>query len=405
LEILRRRYGDVYALDSPGWQRYIVLSKPDDFNQIVKANVDEPDGSSQHVWPIVMYWKRYGLSIAALPGTDVWRQNHVRMHRLLTSKYAQSCLAKFMMEVPRMVETRLSLYTLSRYMMSELCGHVLLNTSFDLFESSQNQTILLLLDHEKEAFEALSRLAFITEDINHPEYTRYEKHASRIHELTQQLYMLRQPGGLLEPIYDDSSMHVDVLSIMGTVIGTMPRWFRLMIYCIARFPHVARQMLIVPDYIRYFRREMVRMFPIALSLLRSPSIDVDVGGYTIKAGELVFLNRRRDVNMTRPDLFAPERFYGGTIDVYEDLYTHHREMDVVLHRVDDDYNNSQVVQSPFGLGARRCIGEQFVLYMTELLLNQIISHYHIRPVKLTTTISFQVMIEHGVGTEVEFVHR
>jgi cytochrome P450 len=105
--------------------------------------------------------------------------------------------------------------------------------------------------------------------------------------------------------------------------------------------------------------EALRLYNPVWILPRTASVDVELGGYPIPAGSMIFfspyaLNRDPQVHRD-PDLFDPDRWT-------------------------TEYTRSEMRASffPFGQGIRNCIGEGFAWAETVLVLSAIAARWHLR---------------------------
>lgn len=106
-------------------------------------------------------------------------------------------------------------------------------------------------------------------------------------------------------------------------------------------------------------KETLRLYPPAWILNgRTPTEDVEIGGYTIPRGSLVFLSpyvmHRDPRNFAEPEQFRPERWADGL-----------------------EKRIPRYAYFPFGGGPRVCIGNQFALMEARLVLATIARRYRL----------------------------
>lgn len=108
-------------------------------------------------------------------------------------------------------------------------------------------------------------------------------------------------------------------------------------------------------YTRQVMDEVMRLYPPAWTIARSPTEDDELGGYFIPKGSLVFVSpwvvQRHPGLFPNPEGFDPERFAPGT---------------KLAHRF---------AYFPFGGGPRLCIGRTFALVEATLLLATLAQHH------------------------------
>ena len=109
-------------------------------------------------------------------------------------------------------------------------------------------------------------------------------------------------------------------------------------------------------------KEAMRLYPPAWNVARQAIEDVDVGGYTLEAGSLVFvpifLVDRDPRWYAEPDVFRPERW-----------------------TEEFEQNLPRFAYLPFGGGPRICIGNNFAQMEATLLLATIAGRYRLRLVE------------------------
>jgi len=112
------------------------------------------------------------------------------------------------------------------------------------------------------------------------------------------------------------------------------------------------------QYTEQVVREALRLYPPVHELRREPVSDVEINGYTIPEGALVVLPtwvmHRDERFWDAPTQFRPERWNN------EESTGHDRPASAYF---------------PFGMGPRRCIGKQFALVETQLVVATIAQEY------------------------------
>jgi cytochrome P450 len=115
------------------------------------------------------------------------------------------------------------------------------------------------------------------------------------------------------------------------------------------------------SYLDWVIKESLRLYPPAYGVVREALSDCRVGGYTIPKGSTVAMFQwvvQRDGRFfDEPDAFRPERWAGGLID-----------------------RLPKFAYFPFAGGPRVCIGKEFALLETALVLATIMRRFHFRTV-------------------------
>jgi len=106
-------------------------------------------------------------------------------------------------------------------------------------------------------------------------------------------------------------------------------------------------------------KEAMRLFPSAWSISRRAVDDDVIGGYAIPAGAIVALSpyvlHRHPAFWQNPEQFDPQRF------TPEQESTRHR-----------------FAYMPFGAGARKCIGDQFALMESSVIVPMVLQRHHLQ---------------------------
>ncbi|MET9566396.1 MULTISPECIES: cytochrome P450 [Streptomyces] len=118
--------------------------------------------------------------------------------------------------------------------------------------------------------------------------------------------------------------------------------------------------LVSLKFTRAMMRETLRLYPLAWLLTRTATTDVRLGEHDVLAGTTVafspYLVQRLDAVHPRPDQFNPDRWADD------------RAPQVPLGGF-----------IPFGLGARKCIGEGLAMAEVTLVLAAVVARWHVEP--------------------------
>lgn len=105
-------------------------------------------------------------------------------------------------------------------------------------------------------------------------------------------------------------------------------------------------------------KESMRLYPPAWIITREAIQDVEIGGYPIRAGDVVLMSayvmHHHPDYWDEPEVFRPERFIPEA-----------------------EKNISRYVYFPFGGGPRICIGNQFAMMEASLVLATMMQRYHL----------------------------
>jgi len=110
-------------------------------------------------------------------------------------------------------------------------------------------------------------------------------------------------------------------------------------------------------YTRAVLDESMRIRPPVGIMMRRVSKDTEIGGYRLKAGSLAIINiyniHHHAQLWQQPKQFKPERFL-------------------------NESKRSKFSHLPFGIGSRMCVGNQFALFESQLLLSMILQRYQLQ---------------------------
>jgi cytochrome P450 len=114
-------------------------------------------------------------------------------------------------------------------------------------------------------------------------------------------------------------------------------------------------------YARRILDEALRLYPPAWMFARTAVADDEIGGYAVPAGATIFLSpyvtQRSPEFWPEPEAFDPERFRPEAVEA-----------------------RHKFAYFPFAAGPRKCIGDQFALVESTLLLATISQRYRLRAV-------------------------
>ncbi len=136
------------------------------------------------------------------------------------------------------------------------------------------------------------------------------------------------------------------------------------------------------DYLERVVQEALRLYPPAFVVFREPTVDVELGGYTIPAGSTLSLpqwNVHRDERWyDDPETFRPDRW----TDEFED-------------------DLPEYAYYPFGGGPRHCIGMRFATMEAKLILATLCQRFQFDPVtQPPLDLSMQITLQPSDGIDV-----
>jgi len=164
----------------------------------------------------------------------------------------------------------------------------------------------------------------------------------------------------------ERKLHAELAEVLG---GRLPGFYDL--------PQLRYTSMVI--------HEVLRLFPPAWANARCAVRSDQIGGYHIPAGSIVIFSQyvmhRHPDFWENPDSFDPDRFAPERSAVRPDY-----------------------VYFPFGGGPRQCIGRNFALMETQLVLAAIAQHFRLRfvpgqPVELNPTVTLQS--RHGIRMTLE----
>lgn len=110
-------------------------------------------------------------------------------------------------------------------------------------------------------------------------------------------------------------------------------------------------------------KETLRLFPLAIGILRTMQQDVEIDGYVVRKGEDAIgchsLMSRDPAHFPNPDAFIPERWIREASE-FPSAKTAH-----------------PFAYMPFGFGPRTCIGRRFAEVELEILVLRVIRNFHL----------------------------
>jgi cytochrome P450 len=138
-------------------------------------------------------------------------------------------------------------------------------------------------------------------------------------------------------------------------------------------------------YTKRVMEETLRMYPPVWGIFRSPIADDVIGGYPIPAGSIVLLCpyalHRSPAFWDQPEQFNPDRF-------------------LPEHSAD----RPRYAYVPFGGGPRLCMGNQFALMETQIILAKVAQRYQLRSVPghaVEPSISLMLRARQGIRMTLE----
>jgi cytochrome P450 len=106
-------------------------------------------------------------------------------------------------------------------------------------------------------------------------------------------------------------------------------------------------------------RETLRLYPPVPGISREANRDVNIGGYKVRRGSRIVISpwsiHRQEKIFTQANDFIPDR--------WSDL---------------SQSSNQRKAWNPFGLGARRCIAEQFAMIEIKIVIATIVREWHVQ---------------------------
>lgn len=377
---LTRDYGDVvqyratpepaFLLNHPDFVKHILVSNGRNYTKETHLN--------KHMLQAVT---GQGLLTSENP---LWRQQR----RLIQPFFHRSYLASFA-----------DLMTAATHeMLARVAGHAAQNVPFDMANEMMTLTLNIVsralfgYDMDTQA-EVIGEAVNTMIEIGKPKRPRFQEALVVLDEIVFELIQQRRKRPsttqndlldlLIQARYEDSGegmsdqqIRDEVMSLLIAGHETTANTLGWLWVLLAQHPEVVAQIEVelaavlngrsptVTDFPQLVQcdkviKESMRLYPSAWSISRRALADDEIGGYKIPAGAIVAVSpytlHRHPEFWPEPEKFDPERFTP--------------EQEATQHRY---------AYIPFGAGARKCIGDQFALMESIIILPMTLQRFRLQ---------------------------
>lgn len=376
---LTRDYGDIVQYRATPEQAYL-LNHPDFVKQILVSNGRNYNKDTHLNKYILQSVTGQGLLTSENP---LWRKQRRLIQPFFHRNYVTN-FADLMVEATNETLARLEAYAvqnvpfdMANEMMTltlNIVSRALFGTDMDEQASRIGEAVNTMAEIGKPKRRRFQEMAQVLDDIV---YGLIQQRS--LHPNSEQLDLLDM---LLQVRYEDSGeamgeqqIRDEVMSLLVAGHETTANTLSWLWYLLAQHSAVVAQIETELDAVLNGRlptvadfpqlqysnkviKESMRLYPSAWSISRRALADDDVGGYHIPEGAVVALSpytlHRHPAFWPEPEKFDPERFTP--------------EQEAKRHRY---------AYIPFGAGARKCIGDQFALMESIIILPMILQRFRL----------------------------
>ncbi len=376
---LTRDYGDIVQYRATPEQAYL-LNHPDFVKQVLVSNgrnYTKETHLNKHMLSSVT---GQGLLTSENP---LWR----KQRRLIQPFFHRSYLANFadlMVEATNEMLARVDACA-SQHEPFDIANEMMTLTlnivsralfGYDIAEQSDRigEAVNTLVEIGKPKRRRFQEMAQVLDDIV---YGLIDQRLAQPHREQQDLLDM-----LIQARYEDSGERMEkrqvrdeVMSLLIAGHETTANTLSWLWYLLGQYPEIVEEIEaelelvlngrspIITDfpnleYCNKVIKESMRLYPSAWSISRHTVADDEIGGYHIPAGAIVALSpytlHRHPAFWPDPEKFDPERFTP--------------EQEAARHRY---------AYIPFGAGARKCIGDQFALMESIIILPMMLQKFRL----------------------------
>ena len=377
---LTRDYGDIVQYRAMPEQAYLI-NHPEFVKQVLVSNgrnYDKETHLNKHMLSAVT---GQGLLTSENP---LWR----KQRRLIQPFFHRSYLVNF---ADLMVEA-------TNEMLARVDVYARQNEPFDIASEMMTLTLNIVARalFGYDIAEQSDRIGVAVNtliEIGKPKHRRFQEMAKVLDDIVYSLInqRLAQPHAeqqdlldmLIQARYEDSGegmgerqIRDEVMSLLIAGHETTANTLSWLWYLLGQHPAVVEQIEAELDVVLNGRtptvtdfpnleysnkviKESMRLYPSAWSISRHAIADDEIGGYHIPAGAIVALSpytlHRHPAFWPEPEKFDPERFTP--------------EQEAAQHRY---------AYIPFGAGARKCIGDQFALMESIIIMPMLLQRFRLQ---------------------------
>lgn len=390
----RRRYGDIYCLDL-GFKQAVILAHPRYAHHILRNQAAHYPKGGALMTPLRSI---SGTGVTTASG-QVWREQRQAIQPFFQRSHVtaqidaiwSSLEQNFTSLRPHSVaETPVNMSTFFALLTTQLTATNLLNSPLSVAQSQQlNHAIHRL--NQQALYGVLVPMAPAWLPL--PGRQRHQEAARQIHQVIDALIdaapqrkqntdtlfatLLARAQSLVDPQQARQQLHDEVLALLIAGYDTTATGLVWACYLLSQHPAALRRVhqeidqvigdrqptatdLTALPYLSAVITETLRLYPPSWRLARVAGEADCIDGFGIEAGQsiltLVYLIQRHPAFWVEPERFLPERFVtqgGASPDL--------------------------TAWFPFGLGSRKCVGQELALLEMKLILIALLQRYHLTP--------------------------
>ncbi|MEW5849827.1 MAG: cytochrome P450 [Myxococcota bacterium] len=379
------KYGDPFAIEFPGFGRFVLVSNPEAIKEIFLASpeVMRAGQGNEILRPVLG-----DNSLLLLDG-----EKHKRQRQLMTPPFHGARMRAYGDDILRVARERLSRWKAGEELsvhptMQEISLEVILHAVFGVGDDPEYPRYKALL---ARALESLGSAALFIKALQVDlgpitPWGRYRDAAEQLERMLNAELTRRRETGLAErkdilslmmsardesgqPM-TDTELREEAFTLLTAGHETTATALAWALFWIHSVPGVRERLVnelkalgenptteavTACAYLDAVCQETLRLYPIIPIVARKLSTPFTVMGYELPAGATVapciYLTHRREDLYPEPTAFKPERFLARKFSPYEYL--------------------------PFGGGVRRCIGAPFALYEMKLVLWEVMRRFEL----------------------------
>jgi cytochrome P450 len=374
---LQRRYGDLFSLSFPGFERLVYVADPDLVKEIFRGDAERfhaGEASATVLEPAVG-----PSSVLTLDEGE-----HLRQRRLLLPPFHGESIRRYEEVIRDAARREIAGWPLGkpfalRPRTQAITLEVILRAVFGIEDPERLARAHRLTDRFERRSRAVLLFPFLRHDLGPASpWSRFRRARSALDELIYDQIRLRraepEAGGredvlsLLLAARDeegapmsDSELRDELVTVIGAGHETTATALAWAVERLVRTPEVLAKLRRTiaagdEDYLDAVAKETLRIRPVLADVVRRLTAPTELGGYLLPAGTtvmpaIVLLYHSPEL-FPDPERFRPERFLDAQPSSYSWI--------------------------PFGGGLRRCVGAAFAQLEMRIVLREIFTRVELR---------------------------
>jgi cytochrome P450 len=371
-----RRYGPIAKTSFPGFGRMIYVSDPELAKQVFSGDpavFHAGEAADGVIGPVV--GPNSVLTLDERP--------HMRQRKLLLPPFHGESMRRWGDTIRQVTDRDIDAWPIGkpfslRSRTQRITLEVILRAVFGVRDRARFERAQALIDEFARRAHAITLFPFMRRDLGRlspwPRFKRahtaldeflYDEIARRrlepdLEERDDVLSLLLQATDEDGKPMTDRELRDELVTVLGAGHETTATGLAWAFERLLRNPHVlerlGRSLGDGDEYLDATIKETLRIRPVLLDTARRVTREIELGGYRVPAGALVFssiaaIHYRADL-YPEPAEFRPERFLGRPADGYTWI--------------------------PFGGGVRRCIGASFAQFEMRVVIRTILERAELR---------------------------